>query len=220
MHTPDEDEALLGYRYTGQDFLQNPISGKKAVWGLNADAKAYGELGSVSASESIFATRSGVYGVRGEANSEALFSTSYGVYGKSTVNNGYGVSGKNASGGRAGYFNGPVEQDNAYGGVVKAAAHFYCGNGGPSTKMIRSFGPTGTSATAPASLITGRCIINMDFDISERYIQTTALSSNAVTASCYHVVGELDKDRIQCVRFDLEGFGAVEKSGEIMLTFY
>lgn len=219
VHTPEEDEALLGYRSESGTVVTGQIKSNKAVWGITKGGVVYGELGST------FHKDKGVglppppaiddaYGVFGVANDPDA-TKNYGVYGSSNKENGVGIYGKNTAGGRAGLFEGPVEQDAAYGGVVKASAYVGCGLGSPDPLIKRKFQPTGAGVFKLTVLSGGRCTLDFGFDISGRYFQATSASIGAAS----HVACQFGStpSELDCTRYLSDGSSL---RGPIMVTIY
>ena len=217
VHTPSEEEAVLGYRFSSSSVLLPDTESHKAVWGRTKGGDVYGELGSTYHRDKgvgfppppAVDNAYGVYGVANDPDS----TRNYGVYGASNVANGIGVYGKNTeTGGRAGYFEGSVEQDAAYGGIVKAAAQVFCG---PLLNPVRaSFGPEGVHIDS-SSGEGGICTINFGFDLTGRFFQATAVnSSKAAFVSC-EVTGNT---ALKCLNYEMDAGSLAQ--GEIMLTIY
>jgi hypothetical protein len=219
VHTPSEDEAVLGYRFSSSSVLLPDTESHKAVWGITKGGVVYGELGSTYHKDKGVGLPpppaiDDAYGVFGVANDPDA-TKNYGVYGSSNKENGVGIYGKNTAGGRAGLFEGPVEQDAAYGGVVKAAAYVGCGLGSPAPLIKRKFQPTGADIFKLTVLSGGRCTLDFGFDISQRYFQATSVSIGAAsTVACQFgsTPSELD-----CTRYLSDGSSF---RGPIMVTIY
>ncbi|WP_457666442.1 hypothetical protein [Thiolapillus sp.] len=227
VHTPEEDEALLGFRSESGTITTGRTKSNKAVWGITKGGDVYGELGSTYHKDAGVGfppppAIDNAYGVFGVAN-DADSTVNYGVYGSSQKDNGIGVYGKNTEpGGRAGLFDGPVEQSPAYGGIVKAAAEVYCG---PLLHPVsRSFGPKGVSIDS-SSGTDGKCEIDFGFDISERFFQATARTGNGdkpAFVSCDFDTSDInpDKETLYCSRVEMDAGSFSLSAGTIMVTIY
>lgn len=220
MHTPAENEAVLGYRAESGTVVSGPANSNKAVWGITKGGAVYGELGSTYQKDAGIGINpppaiDDAYGVYGVANDPDA-TKNYGVYGISNKANGVGIYGRNTvTGGRAGLFDGPLEQGVSYGGVVKAAAYVECGVGSSMPLIKRHFRPSDAGVFKLTVLSGGHCILDFGFDISQRYFQATAASAGAAaTVACEF---GSSANELNCTRY--LSTGSTEK-GPIMVTIY
>ena len=128
---------------------------------------------------------------------------------------GWGVAGYNTAGGYAGYFSGDVGQRRTDDGLVKAAAMVYCGKF--SSMVDYYFNNVGSSITVSNGTGDGRCTIDFDFDLTDRYWSATSAgtSTNPTGVSCSAPAGA--NNEMQCVRWYDNGNGV---DGLIMVVVY
>lgn len=189
---------------SGSPSFLGSSSGGDGVRGLStgagvADNGVYGETNSPTTSEA------GVKGVSTSSAAGGYFtsSTGYGVYGSSASATDYGgyFSNPAATSGAALYANGDAKQSLTSDGFVKAGVYIYdCG----TTPSIQSyFNNVNTSAiTVIAGAAPGRCIVDFNFDISDRYIVVTA-RINAPRFVTFEYTAT--SDRVEFFRYDAAG---------------
>jgi len=144
---------------------------------------------------------------------QGLVLTGAGVYGESGSSLSYGVYGANTAGGYAGFFSGDVGQGNDDDGLVKAAASVYCA--GASSSMNYSFNHNSSSTTVSSgSGAAGECVIDFNFDLTDRYWTATAVDTLQFVA-CDLYSTYTDRLRCQCMFHDGNGYNS-----DIMVIVY
>lgn len=154
----------------------------------------------------------GVYGWASADNG-----TTYGVYGQSDSANGYGGYFRNAAGGvdlRLGG-SGSVAQTRTGNGLVKAAVRAYCAGSTLTPSISRSFN-TVNSATFSISAGTdsGECIIDLNFQVSDRFWVVSADRDGPFFASCTEGAAN---DQLSCGQYNYNGGSP---PGYIMVLIY
>ena len=148
------------------------------------------------------------YGIRGESSGMGA-----GVVGVSNSASGRGILGSNPAGGYAGYFVGDVAQDRGNNGLVKAAAYVYCGN--TSSQVERFFNNINSNdITINNGTNPGRCTIDFNFDISDRFWSATPAGTVAQGVSCQQGTSG---DELSCYRWSTAPAGV---NGSIMVLVY
>ena len=158
--------------------------------------------------------------VYGETSSTGL---TYGVYGVSEGIGVYGVSSSgtgvygSSTGGTAIYGQGDVRQSLGGNGLVKAAVYAYCA---PSPNRYRFFNNVNDNAitVSGGTAGSGSCVIDVGFDLGDRYWVVTALpisASDDVFGSCYRPVAP--EDELECYVNNDAGTGT---SRNIMVLIY
>lgn len=209
--------AIRGYSSAGTGFTVG-ITGQSA----STDGRAVLGLATASTGDTF-----GVYGksdstdgrgVLGDAT--ATSGTTYGVYGQSRSADGYGGYFGNIGGGTALYAAGDVAQDATAAGLVKAAVYANCASTG--WVIHRSFNAVSGHTTifglgGPGiPFQTGSCVLDFDFDVSERYWIAMAYNdTNATMASC--TLDSASNDQIVCKRWYSDGSLT---NGDIMVLVY
>jgi len=155
-------------------------------------------------------------GVLGDAT--ATSGTTYGVWGQSRSADGYGGYFGNIAGGTALYAAGDVAQDAAAAGLVKAAVYVECKGFSPPPPH-RSFNTVSGNVTS-LSLgylpVSGTCLLDFDFDLSERFWIAMAYNdTNSTTVSC--TLNSAHNDQLVCNRWDKDG---EKETGDIMVLVY
>jgi hypothetical protein len=123
--------------------------------------------------------------------------TSDGIAVLGSANSGTGIFGRSATG-RAGDFDGDVAQNLAGNGLVKAGVYLLCDS--PGATRYRYFNNvTDDEITVRDQQIGGQCIIDLGFDVSERFwvAMPTTPSGNPVTC---HDAGS-DNTELWCYLF-------------------
>jgi len=191
------------------------------VYGKSDSTDGRGVLGDATA------TSGTTYGVWGQSASTdgvgvhglayAGSGETYGVYGKSASADGYGGYFDNIAGGTALYAAGDVAQDATAAGLVKAAVYVDCKGTFPSPphRYFNTVSGTVTSIDFDY-LTTGACILDFDFDLSNRFwVAMVYNDTNATMVSC--TLSPVDNDRLICKRWDKDGN---RKNGDIMVLVY
>ncbi|MBN2002232.1 MAG: hypothetical protein JXA21_02645 [Anaerolineae bacterium] len=154
-------------------------------------------------------------GVYGWSRSDS--GTNYGVYGRSNSADGYAGYFENTGGGadiRLGG-SGSVVQTRTGNGMIKAAVYAYCAGNTFTPQISRSFN-TVNSATFSiyAGTDSGECIIDFNFQVSDRFWAVSADRAGAFFASC---TGGASNDRLECGQYNYNGGSP---PGYIMVLIY
>ncbi len=154
----------------------------------------------------------GVYGM-----SLADSGTSIGISGWSSSADGYGGFFKNLAGGADIKLDGSgsVAQTRTGNGLVKAAVRAYCAGATGTPSISRSFNTVNDSAfsISPGTL-GGECIIDFNFQISDRFWVASADRAGTFFASCTEGAAN---DRLNCGQYNYNGGSPV---GYIMVLIY
>jgi len=136
-----------------------------------------------------------------------------------TVDNGPVLTVANQPGGTALYAAGDVTQDATAAGLVKAAVYVDC-KSALLPPVHRYFNTISDEVTAQGLgfpvLEAGACILDFDFDLSERFWMAMAYNdTNATTVSC--TLNSVSNDQLVCKRWDKDGN---RTNGDIMVLVY
>ncbi len=135
----------------------------------------------------------------------------------STLGSGPALKARAQGSGLAGEFAGDVAQGLADNGLVKAAATAYCNNTG--SQVNPNFNTLGSAVSVANGGATGRCRIDFDFDLSNRYWTFTPLVGLGVDAA-NAVMCFLDtavNDVLECQMTDS---GGTNQDGTVMVLVY
>lgn len=184
------------------------------VGASTADSKVKGSLvqGMVLAAAGVYGFNSAIgFGVYGETQGDLGVA---GVYGTSNHQNSAGGRFVNNAGGFAGYFEGDVGQSRAATGLVKAAVYAHCGNTGST--VYRHFNNVNSSAfTIVNGTGAGMCIIDLNFDLRDRFMVVSSYGALMHSAGCHIRPGTTDE--LTCLRWSTAGSGI---NGGIMILVY
>ncbi|MBN1813525.1 MAG: hypothetical protein JXA14_16930 [Anaerolineae bacterium] len=138
-----------------------------------------------------------------------------GVYGESSSSAHYGGYFVNTGGGYAGFFSGDVGQSRTSDGLVKAAVKVYCGQS--SSTVYYYFNNVGSSITVSNGGANGRCTIDFNFDLTNRYWSATSAGTSTVPTGVSCSAPLTPNDTMGCVRWYDNGSGV---DGQIMVVVY
>ncbi len=145
---------------------------------------------------------------------QGLLLTGAGVYGSTSSSLAYGVYGSNSAGGYAGYFDSDVGQSRTADGLVKAAVYAYCADSSGSY-IHRSFNAVNTnSITISSGASAGKCTIDFNFDINDRFWSASSYGLVAQGVSCQQGTSN---DKLDCYRWSTAPAGV---DGSIMVVVY
>jgi hypothetical protein len=144
---------------------------------------------------------------------QGLLLTGAGLYGSTSSSLAYGVYGSNSAGGYAGYFDSDVGQSRTGDGLVKAAVYAYCADSGSS--ITRYFNNVNSnSITIISGPSAGRCTIDFNFTINDRFWSASSYGLVAQGVSCQQGTST---DRLDCYRWSTAPTGV---DGSIMVVVY
>jgi predicted outer membrane repeat protein len=202
------DSPAIRGSSVGSDGVQGLSTGA-----ASADNGVYGETNSSSTNEA------GVKGFSTNAAAGGYFtsSTGYGVYGGTNSPadfGGYFTNSTATTSGAAIYANGDAKQSLTGDGFVKAGLYVDCGKTG--SEIFQTFNNVNTTAiTVINGASDGRCTIDFGFNVSRRFVTTTAYGYNSPRTVTF-VYGSTD-NRLDFFRFDQDGLGL---DGGIMIVVY
>jgi hypothetical protein len=184
-------------------------------------AGANGVIGAASSDHSDgygvigFAQGTSGRGVYGWASADS--GATYGVYGESDSADGYGGTFRNTAGGvdirLSG--SGSVAQTRTGNGLVKAAVRAYCAGSTLTPSISRSFNTVNsTTFSIYAGTDSGECIIDFNFQVSDRFWVVSADRDGAFFASCTEGAAN---DRLNCGQYNYNGGSP---PGYIMVLIY
>jgi hypothetical protein len=185
------------------------FAGPNGVIGADSSevANGYGVLGIATGT-----LGRGVYGLA-RANSGAAV----GVYGESNSAAGYGGYFDNTAGGADINLggSGSVAQTRTGNGLIKAAVRAYCAGDTLTPSISRSFNTvSGATFSIYAGTGSGECIIDFNFQVSDRFWVATADRAGAFFASCTQGA---TNDRLNCGQYNYNGGSP---PGYIMVLIY
>lgn len=108
---------------------------------------------------------------------------------------------------------GDIKQVLTGDGLVKAGVYANCGTGPGIT--TRAFNNTSNSIFVVSGTAVGRCTIDFNFNIFDRYYVVTSAASTARFVSCYTAIGQ--PDELYCRNWDAAG---VAQDASIMVLVY